>query len=53
MKTRRPWAEELGGGRQRKEVAFLSFVCKANQTDTGWCSLLLCDEPGWAGGNTD
>lgn len=53
MKTRKPWVGELGGGSWRKEVAFLSFVCKADQTDAGWRSSLLRDEPGWAGGNTD
>lgn len=53
MKTRKPWAGELGGGRWWKEVAFLSFVCKTDQTDAGWRSSLLNDELGWAGGNTD
>lgn len=51
-KTRKPWAGEPGGGRQRKEVAFLSFVCNADQTDAGWPSSQR-DEPDWAGGNTD
>lgn len=41
------------GGRQWKEVAFLWFICKADQTDTGCRSSLLGDEPGWAGGSTD
>lgn len=53
MKTRKPWAGELRGGRRQKEAAFLLFICKADQTDAGWRSSLLCDEPGWAGGNTD
>lgn len=37
--NKQPWAgERLGGGRQRKEAAFLSFICKADQTDAGCCS---------------
>lgn len=42
-----------GGGRQRKEVAFLWIICKADQTDTGCRSSLPRDEPGWAGSSTD
>ena len=53
MKTRKPWAGELEGESRWKEVAFFLFVCKADQTDAGWRSLLLHDEPGWAGGNID
>lgn len=51
--NKKPWAgERAGAGRQRKEAAFLSFICKADQTDAGCCSsLLLRDEPGWAAGN--
>lgn len=33
MKARKLWARELRGGRRRKEAAFLSFVCKADQTE--------------------
>lgn len=43
--------ERVGGGRQRKEAAFLSFICKADQTGAGCCSSLLRDGPGWAAGN--
>lgn len=50
--NKKAWAGEwLGGGRQRKEAAFLSFICKADQTDAGCCSSLLRDEPAWAAGN--
>lgn len=32
--NKKPWAgERVGGGSQRKEAAFLSFICKADQTE--------------------
>lgn len=52
MKTRKPQAGELRGGRQRKEVAFLSFIRNADQTEAGWPSSQQ-DEPDGAGGSAD
>ena len=52
MKTRKPQAVELRGRRQRKEVAFLSFIRNADQTEAGWPSSQQ-DEPDGAGGNAD